>query len=518
MGRGPLVCIPPACRVCVRHPLPTPQCAPCPTLRSIGRGGGYTSLKYRFKTKPYRHQVLALKRALKKHYLGVLWEPGLGKSKLIVDWACAENMRGNVQRVLIVCPLSAVGVWEDEFEKHATVPYILTAPTPANRVIGSTTYLHIVVINYDLVWRRKGMVKRFRPQFVVADESHRIKRASTRRSFYMRSWNKAPYRAILTGTPVPRSMLDLYGQWVFLQPRTFGTNIGAFKERYIKYGGFRGYQIKGYYNLKELKAKVKKDATRRRKDNTLDLPERIWQRVPIDLEPSASELYWKVAEEFYAQLKSGEIVDVKNAMVKLGKLQQIAGGWVFTDQGPVRVSKAKMNALKEILEDLYEAGDKVVAFARFIPEVEGIADVGRKLGFRTYVLSGSTPREQRPADVRAFQRGTEPSLFVAQTQTGGLSITLHGAHEAIFYSPPLPLDDYIQCCDRVHRIGQTEKVRYRHLVARETVDLEIYDRLRLKKEVMDLIMGKPETLTRGKPLTYDKVVASKGGKVAERHA
>lgn len=457
-------------------------------------------MKYTFKTKPYRHQVKALKRALKQKYLGVLWEPGLGKSKLIVDWASAENMRGNVQRVLIVCPLSAVGVWEDEFYLHSPVRYRFTAPDPRTTRIPhyKSTRLHVVVINYDLSWRRKKMLKRFNPQMVVADESHRIKRPSTRRSWYMRSWNKAPYRSILTGTPVPRSMLDLYGQWVFLQPKTFGTDAQGFKDRYIRYGGFRGYKVMGYYHLAELKSKVKQDATRRRKDNTLDLPERIWQRVPVDLEPKASELYWKVAEEFYAQLEKGEIVDVKNAMVKMGKLQQISGGWVFTDQGPVQVSTVKINTLREMVEDLYESGDKVVVFARFIPEVRGIADVGRKAGFRTYVLSGDTPREQRPKDYRAFQQLDEPALFVAQTQTGGLSITLTGAHEAIFYSPPLPLDDYIQCCDRVHRIGQTKKVRYRHIVCRETVDLEIYQRLKEKKEVMDLIMGKPSVLTRGR--------------------
>lgn len=464
-------------------------------------------MKYRYKTRPYRHQHKALIRALKQHYLGVLWEPGLGKSKLIVDWVAAEWLRGNIRRVLIVCPLSAVGVWEDEFKIHCPVDYYLTSLAPKDDHIRSSGLLHILVVNYDLAWRRADLIARFNPKFVIADESHRIKRASTRRSWYMRSWNKAPYRAILTGTPVPRSMLDLYGQWVFLNPKTFGTRIKDFKERYIKYGGFRGYQVKGYYHLKELKAKVKKDATRRRKDNTLDLPERIWQRVPVELELYASSLYWQVAEEFYAQLKSGEIVDVKNAMVKLGKLQQIAGGWVFTDKGPVQVSTAKLNATREILEDLYEAGEKCVVFARFLAEVDGIARVGKKIGYRTFVLSGATPRAQRPEDVRAFQQAREPCLFVAQTQTGGLSITLTGAHEAIFYSPPLPLDDYIQCCDRVHRIGQEKKVRYRHIVARETVDLEIYQRLKDKREVMALIMGRPDVLRRGRASEVDRGAA-----------
>ena len=450
-------------------------------------------MKYRFKTKPYAHQVKALKRAMKQGYLGVLWEPGMGKSKFIVDWVCALRQREGLSRVLILCPLSVVGVWEDEFALHAPEPYTFHAvDRHTDEIEWDEDELNIFVANYDISWRRPEFFKKvLKPQFVVADESHRIKRASAKRSMFMRSLNKRPYRAILTGTPTPKSFLDLYGQWVFLNYRTFGTQIAAFKERYIQFGGFANHKVVGYHNVDELKKKVKADATIRRKDQALDLPDKVFQRIPVLLEPEARKQYETLEEEFFLELQKGEIVDVKNAVVKLLRCQQITGGFIGTDQGIRQISKAKLKVMYELLEDRYEEQQKVVVFARFRPEVAAIEKLAKRAGYKqVYVLTGSTPRDERSAHRRDFQATKDPAIFIAQIQTGGLGITLHSAHEAIFYSVTHALDDYIQACDRLHRIGQTNKVTYRHLVGVNTVDVDIYAALKAKEDVMGFIMGK----------------------------
>src|SRR5512143_2278243 len=97
-------------------------------------------MRYVFKTTPYKHQVRALKRALKHGSLGVLWEPGTGKSKFVVDWTAALTLTEGPQRVLIICPLSVVGVWEDEYEAHCPFPYVLNTLGPKDREVdwGST--------------------------------------------------------------------------------------------------------------------------------------------------------------------------------------------------------------------------------------------------------------------------------------------------------------------------------------------------------------------------------------------
>jgi len=450
-------------------------------------------LKYVFKTKPYKHQAKALKRIIRQGYLAVFWEPGMGKTKLIVDAACAWFQMGKVQRVLIVCPLSVVGVWEEEFEMHATNPYkIQFLDRKTEKLRRRKNTLEIVVTNYDIVWRRPHLVTAFDPQFVIADESHRIKKASTKRTWFMRSLHYVPHKAILTGTPNPKSFLDLYGQWLFLNQKTFGTRVSDFKERYLIFGGFKNYQIRGYNNVDELKQKVKKDATIRRKDQALDLPERVHQSVPVLLEPEARRQYDVLEEEFFLELSKGEVIDVKNALVKLLRLQQLTGGWINTDQGLRQISTAKLKVCEDLLVDRYEEGLKVVVFARFRPEIADIESAARKAGYKkVYTLTGSTPKADRDTNRRAFQSDDGPGVFIAQIQSGGLGITLHAAHEAIFYSVTYALDEFVQACDRLHRIGQEHKVTYRHLVCVNSIDRDIFKALKDKQEVMAYIMGHP---------------------------
>jgi SNF2 family DNA or RNA helicase len=454
-------------------------------------------MNYKFRTKPYDHQKRALRRFFKQHHLAVLWEPGLGKSKFVVDAACAGHQMGKINRVLINCPLSVLGVWEDEFALHATVDYRLFTldrrHTDIARLEPET--LDVMVVNYDLGWRREKLIRAWQPDFVVADESQKIKRAGTKRSRFLRKFSSARFRAILTGTPNPRGFIDLYGQWVFLNPHTFGTRIQDFKDRYIVYGGYRGYEIRGYRHINELKRKVAQDASVRRKDQCLDLPPRTWQRIPVILEPEARSLYVKLEEDFLAYLDGGEEIEIKIALTKLGKLQQITGGFVNTDQGWRQVSSAKLNALEDLLETVYDEGDRVVVIARYLNELDAIEELGRKLKFKTYAIRGGVSKDERDSARREFQSTGDPALMVLQIQSGGLGITLHSASQAIFYSTSFALDDYIQACDRIHRIGQDRPVTYRHLVARSTVDNQIYRALREKRQIMEVIMGRNSDLT-----------------------
>lgn len=445
---------------------------------------------YTFKTRPYRHQVVALKRALKSNIYGALWEPRTGKSKFIVDWASILYQQGHIKRLLIICPLSVVGVWEDEFETHCPIPYSFRVLGKSDRKIVGGKGLTVLVTNYDLAWRRAEIIGRYRPDFVVADESHRIKKPSARRSRYLRRLNKVQYRAILTGTPTPKSYLDIYGQWAFLNPKRFGTSIAEFKDQYIRFGGYMGYQIKGYRNFEELKAKIDADSQAVLRKDVFDVPREIFQRVPVQLEPKAWQAYYRMAYELFLELRNGEISDAKNVAVKLLRLQQITGGWIKSDEGNLhQVSKAKITVLDDRLEDLWDGHERVVVFARFKPELDAITAIGTRRKIPTYVVRGGIGREERDEGRRAFQARPGPSLFLAQIQAGGLGIPLHSSHEVIFYSLTHAYDDYKQALDRVHGTGQaSDTVRYQQLVCTGTTDLDIYENLRRKQDTMALLM------------------------------
>lgn len=454
------------------------------------------SLIYPFKTKPWPHQKEGLIRAIKQRAIAFLWEPGTGKTKVVVDWAAAENLMGHVDRVLIVCPLSVIGVWEDELQVHCPVPYHFFPFTKDTKKVPRSKRLIVMVANYDVVWRREKLIKAFDPQMVIADESHRIKKPSARRSMFFRKWRKAPYRAILTGTPTPKGYIDIYSQWVFLNDKRFGTNIQDFKDKYVRYGGYKGYAIRGYRNVDELTAKIDLDAMVVRED-VLKLPPAVFQRVPVQLEPAARKAYDKMAYELFLELKDGDVSDAANVAVKILRLQQITGGWIKSDEGNIhQISEAKMFSTRERLEDLWNSDERVVVFGRFKPEVQSLYDYGLRSGVDTYVVRGGQRREERDEFRRNFQARPGPSIFVAQIQSGGLGITLHSARQGIYYSVTHALDDYEQSYRRIRRGGQVKRQRFQHVVAVDTIDLDIYANLRAKKSLMDVIMKNPKALAR----------------------
>lgn len=446
---------------------------------------------YRFKTKPYKHQREALIRALKQGHYGALWEPRTGKSKFIVDWTAALWSKGDIRRVLIICPLSVVGVWEDEYATHSPIPYVIRTLSKGDRVVKrSASKLTVLVVNFDLAWRRAEIIQRFDPHMVVVDESHRIKKPSARRSRYIRRLNRVPYRAILTGTPTPKSYLDIYGQWVFLNPKRFGTRIEDFKDRYIRFGGYMGYQIKGYRHFPELKRKMEADAEVVLRKDVMDVPKELHQRIPVELEPAAWEQYYKMAYELFLELQGGDTSDAKNVAVKMLRLQQITGGWIKSDEGNLhQISKAKIVTLEDRLEDMWDATEPVVVFARFKPELDAITDIGTRHKVPTYVVRGGIGRAERDQARRAFQASKGRALFVGQIQASGLGIPLHRSHEVVFYSVTLAYDDYKQALDRVQGSGQeSDEVRYQTLVAAGTVDLDIYANLKRKEDTQSLLM------------------------------
>jgi SNF2 family DNA or RNA helicase len=467
-------------------------------------------MKYKFKTKPYKHQVAEIKKMFARGYGGgLLWQPGTGKTKTIIDWSNILHMKGELNRLMVVCPLSVVGVWGEQIEEHSPLwdsgdLMIVEYEKDMDEIDEYKGGLTICILNYDIMWRRDEVVEAFRPQGLVVDESHRIKKPSAKRSMYVRRFNKLDYRSILTGTPIPRNFYDIYGQWVFLNKKTFGTRGDEFKDRYMVFNERYAYkkkqaykELRGYRHVKELNRKIRSDATTLTKEECLDLPPELYQRVPVYLEPKVMEMYQRLAKEYFLELEDGAIVDVKNVLGKISKLQQIAGGQIITEQGLREISQAKIKTLTDLLYDRFDIGKKVVIFARFRGEIEAIRRVCiDRYRVPTYLIMGGIKQKDRDNARRMFQALEGPSAFIAQIQSGGLGITLHSSHEAIFYSVTHALDDYVQARGRLHRSGQKFAVTYRHLTAIDTVDEDIYAALRAKQKIEDLIMKDPKRLLR----------------------
>ena len=403
-------------------------------------------------------------------------------------------LKGIIKRMLVVAPLSIVSVWEQEFQKFADFDYSLTVldggAVKKSQMLkyARSDGLEVVVVNYESAWRMEAELMRWKPDFIVCDESTKIKNPQAKCSKAMHRLGKASkYNAILTGTPIVNNPLDFFSQFKFLDESIFGGSYYSFRAKYAILGGFQNHQIVGYKNLAELVEKAHSIAYRVKIADAVDLPERIDEIRLIALEPKAQSLYKAIEKDSYAELMNGE-VSTRNILTKLLRLSQVTGGFVRSDDGDEAqaVSTAKLTALEDIIDTCTDEDKKVVVFARFLPEIHAIEKLLKQKGLDYSLIYGEI--KDRAEQIRRFQEETGVRVFVGQLATVSMGLTLTAAHVAVFYSLDFNYSNYEQSKARIHRIGQKEKCLYIHLVAKGTVDETVMGALKHKRDVATLIV------------------------------
>ena len=339
---------------------------------------------------------------------------------------------------------------------------------------------------------------------MIVDESSRIKTPKARRTKnVIKLGQLAAYRRVMSGTPVTQGPLDLYTQFKFLDPGILGfSSFYAFRNRYAIMGGFNLKQVVGYANLEELVEIIEPYSYRKTKDECLDLPPKMWERLYVDLGKEQRVAYDQMKRDMVAD-HAGQKVSVTIVLTQMLRLQQIVGGFLpivtynelteleETHVEPIRGKNAKIIALMEFLEDLAETS-KVIIWARFRAEIALIAEtVDDHFGPDSWVeFHGGVKTGNRRTARQRFQDPDDPvRFFVGQTETGGLGITLTATDTVAYYSNSFRLESRLQSEDRAHRIGQDKTVTYVDLVARDTLDEKLLTALRSKKNLADLITG-----------------------------
>ena len=430
----------------------------------------------------------------KSRSVAILAEMGTGKTLISIGIAGYLYLQGEIKKLLIVAPLSITRVWDEEFQKFADFDYQL-------RVLEGSTYkkqetlrnlfgnrLQVAVVNYESCWRMEKDIAEWKPDMIICDESSKIKNHQAKQSKALHRLGKVTkHNMILTGTPVTNNPMDFFSQYKFLDESIFGSSYYSFRARYAVMGGYGNYQVIGYKNLQELTEKAHRIAFRITKKEALDLPEQVDVIRTIELEPSARAIYDKVEKESYAELEHGEII-TSNILTKLLRFSQITGGFVKDDFNEFveQVSEAKLEALKEIVEECIDANKKLVVFARFIPEIDEIIRMLKRLGVRYALIRGDV--KDRASEVDKFQNDPEVKVFVGQLQTTGMGLTLTASDTAVFYSLSYNFADYEQAKARIHRIGQKNNCTYIHLIAKNTIDEKVMEALKSKKNIADLVV------------------------------
>lgn len=351
------------------------------------------------KASPYKHQREAFAFACRQFGLGghemtsqgvaLLMEMGTGKTITSIAITGALYQLGKIRRVLVVAPLSIVGVWDEEFQKFADFDYSLSvlsgSGTKKAEELRHMSYppLQVAVVNYESAWRLEKEIAAWKPDLIIADEGHKIKTHNISASKAMhRIGAKAGYRLLLTGTVITNKAIDVFSQYKFVNPTIFGNSFYSFRNRYFDMTGYGNHTPVMKKNMEqELMKRLHCIAFRATKAECLDLPEMTDIIRFVELEPAAARVYNDLVKESYAELGKSEVT-VTNVLTRLLRLSQLTGGFIGDDEGntPQRISTAKLSALEDIVEQVLQEGKKLVIIARFVAEINAINKMLEKRG------------------------------------------------------------------------------------------------------------------------------------------
>ena len=470
-------------------------------------------INYKFKTKPYEHQLKALDKSVDKKEYGYFMEMGTGKSKVLIDNMSMLYDKGKINGALIIAPKGVYNNWYSQeipnhLASHIQPKMVLwTASTSKAKdkeyqsLFESGYDLHILVMNVEAFSTDKGRL--FAGKFLRAhralmaiDESTTIKNPTAKRTKAIVVLGKeAYYKRILTGSPVTKSPLDLFSQCQFLNDGLIeSASYYSFKNRYAvmrthNFGGRRVQLVHSYQRLDELASILKKFSYRVLKEDCLDLPDKIYIKREVELSKEQKEAYSTMKSAALAAVK-GKLATAPHVLTQMMRLHQITCGHLKNDDDSI--SELKNNRMDSLLELLDEVEGKVIIWANYVHDVEKIvAKLCDEYGPETVVqYYGATAQPQRQKAIKQFQDPkSKVKYFVGNPQTAGYGITLTEAGTVIYFSNGYDLEKRLQSEDRAHRIGQKKSVTYVDLIAPKTVDEKIVKALRNKIDIASQVMG-----------------------------
>ena len=468
---------------------------------------------YPFKNKPFVHQQAYLQRFWEYQVAALFADMGTGKSFMLINNVAMLYDRGKLNGFLIVAPKGVYRNWYDteipkQLPDHVVYRMAIWSPNPRkaerkamDELFTVTEDLKILVMNVEAFSTAKGTAyaKRFllvHNAMMAIDESTTIKTPGSARSKNTEKVGRgARYRRILTGSPVTKSPMDLYQQCAFLSDDclevssyyVFQARYAVTVERQLNTHSFK--QIVGYRRLDELKEKLDRFAYRVKKEECLDLPDKLYVKREVDLTPEQLKYYNEMKAFAMAQIDGG-LVSTVNALTQLMRLHQIVCGHVKLDDGTViELPNKRMDELLSVVE---ETDGKLIIWANYRHDIEAIKlALSKEYGMNAVgMYYGDTEMDERKRVLEEFQNpDSEMRFFVGNPSTGGYGLTLTAANTMVYYSNSFDLEKRLQSEDRAHRIGQTKNVTYIDLIAVGTVDEKIVKALRAKIDIATQVLG-----------------------------
>ena len=459
-------------------------------------------MSHNYKTQPYDHQRVALRKGATQSVFGFFMEQGTGKTKVTIDNAVYLYNMKLLDTVYVIAPNSVYTNWKKEIELHSSANNYIYQHKIDKKFYPKKDKLNWYLMNIEAFSHKSGYNKglelveqRGLTTMMVIDESTTIKNRTAKRSKNVLKLGKGVrYKRILTGTPVTKSPLDLWSQFAFLDEDLLGfKSFYSFRARYCimqsrPVGGNRRIEFPvSYINLEQLEEKILPYTHRVLKKDCLDLPPQIWQRRNIYLSNEQRNAY-EILKEHARVVIQDKQSSIHNKLTEIAKLQQVCSGFLYSDDGKlVELSNAKLDELLNIIEEIE---GKIIIWATFRHSIQKIEEtLQKKYGEKSVVtLYGDTKKRSEVVDNFNDPRGSR--FLVSNPSVGGYGLTLNASSYQIFFNNSYNLEERLQAEARNHRSGQkADKVTYIDLVAIKTIDEFIIKALKEKITISAKTLG-----------------------------
>jgi len=415
--------------------------------------------------KPMAHQIETAAFLTMHRRAFVFSEPGTGKT-LSALWAADYLMRlKKVRRVLILCPLSIMhSAWMGDINnsiihRSAVIAHHAQA---SRRIEMIQRDYEIVITNYEglnLIADEVRNDGRF--DLVIVDEANAYKTVTTRRWKSLNSIiTPSTHLWMMTGTPASQSPVDAYGLAKLVSPEGVPKFFTAWRDEVMQ--KVTAFKWTAKPDAKEKVFEALQPAIRFTKEACLDLPPVVTMIREVPMTPQQNKYYNLLKERMLVQA-AGETITAVNAAAGVSKLLQISCGAAYTDDREVVEfdSAPRLAVLEEILE---ETNRKVIVFALFRSIIDTISTHLTKRGIANECIQGDVSPSKRGGIINRFQTEDNPRILVMQPAATAHGITLTAADTVVFYGPLMSVEQYIQCCARADRKGQTsDKVTVIHI-------------------------------------------------------
>lgn len=466
---------------------------------------------YEFKIKPYPHQIEGFNKGTTMRELLIGDEQGCGKTSTAAWIADYRYQHGDIKKCLIVCGVNSVKYnWVAEIHKctnQDAVVFDQTGDAAKMKAIKEWENSDVLfgIINIEALrpknvssynQRRLLAGKIDGPdipmkeltaelnraaQMVIVDEIHKAKNPTSMQGVALRQLDPA-YRIGLSGTPLTNQLLDLWNilSWV----HRCSISYWAFRNEYCIMGGWDNREVVGYKNVHALYGVLHTIMLRRTKEEVLDLPPKTYETEYVELSREQRKLYAEAREGILKHLN--EMLPTDNPLAMVLRLRQITSGLLTSEK-----QNAKLNRIKAMLEEeIIPNGKKAIIFSNWEQETAIYKKAFKK--FHPAYIVGATSPKKRQEEVNRFQTDPNCNVIIGTIGAMGTGLTLNKASYVFFADKAWNETDNEQAEDRAHRIGTSENVTVITMIAKDTIDEHIEEKLAEKANLFaNVVDGRP---------------------------